>query len=185
MEATTGAIVAEISACLRQVSAESLIDAIRLMEASSRIFLAGAGRTGLCVRALAMRLMHLGKTAYVVGETTTPGIAAADLLIVGSGSGQTARLLAFAEKARHTGARLLVVTMDAESTLGRLADLRVVIPAPSPKATAGVAASASAQPMATLFEQCLFVLCDSLILGLMRQTGESAPEMFARHANLE
>jgi 6-phospho-3-hexuloisomerase len=129
--------------------------------------------------------MHLGKTVYVVGETTTPSIASADLLIVGSGSGQTPSLLANAEKALHKGARLLVFTIDAGSPLGRLANHRVVIPAPSPKAAAGVAASASVQPMGTLFEQCLFVLCDSLILGLMQRTGEDAPQMFGRHANLE
>jgi 6-phospho-3-hexuloisomerase len=184
MEAMTEAVVAEIAACLRHVPAESLVDALRLVEGASRIFLAGAGRTGLCIRALAMRLMHLGKTTYVVGETTTPGIAAADLLIIGSGSGQTSSLLAMAEKAREKGARLLVFTIDAESPLGRLADHRVVIPAPSPKA-AGVAARPSLQPMGTLFEQCLLVLFDSLILGLMQRAGESAPQTFARHANLE
>jgi D-arabinose 5-phosphate isomerase GutQ len=39
--------------------------------------------------------------------------------------------------------------------------------------------------MGTLFEQSLLILCDSLILELMRQTGVSAAHMLVRHANLE
>ena len=90
---------------MRQVSTESLTQAAALMEFSSRIFVAGAGRSGLCMRAFGMRLMHLGKTVYVVGETTTPSIAATDLLILGSGSGRTASLLAMAEQAQRRGAQ--------------------------------------------------------------------------------
>ena len=67
------------------------------------------------MRALGMRLMHLGKTVYVVGETTTPSIAAEDLLILGSGSGRTTGLLAMAEKARSRGAQIMLFTTDATS----------------------------------------------------------------------
>src|SRR5512134_4032066 len=91
-------ILSEVADCVRQVSTESLIQAAVLIESSSRIFVAGAGRSGLCMRAFGMRLMHLGKTVYVVGDTTTPGIAATDLLILGSGSGRTSSLLAMAEQ---------------------------------------------------------------------------------------
>ena len=96
-------VLAEVTACVRQVSAESLIQAAALMESSARIFVAGAGRSGLCMRALGMRLMHLGKTVYVVGETTTPSIAAENLLVIGSGSGKTSSLLAMAEQAQRHG----------------------------------------------------------------------------------
>ncbi len=73
------------------------------------------------MRAFGMRLMHLGKTVHVVGETTTPGIAATDLLILGSGSGRTASLVVMAEQARRLGAKVLLFTTDAESPLARLA----------------------------------------------------------------
>ena len=103
MESMLEQVLSEVIACVRQVSAESLTQAEMLMETAPRIFVAGAGRSGLCMRALGMRLMHLGKTVYVVGETTTPSIAAEDLLILGSGSGRTTGLLAMAEKARTPG----------------------------------------------------------------------------------
>src|SRR5512139_1017441 len=124
-------ILKELGDCVRQVSVESLTHAEALIESSPRIFVAGAGRSGLCMRAFGMRLMHLGKTVHVVGETTTPGIAANDLLILGSGSGRTVSLVVMAEQARRLGAQVLLFTTDAESPLGRLSHHQVVIPAPS------------------------------------------------------
>jgi 6-phospho-3-hexuloisomerase len=178
-------ILGELGDCVRQVSAESLAQAGALIESSSRIFVAGAGRSGLCMRAFGMRLMHLGKTVYVVGETTTPGIAATDLLILGSGSGRTTSLCAMAKQARRLGAQVLLFTTDAESPLARLSDLQVVIPAPSFRVMDDMHDSLSIQPLGTLFEQSMLILCDSLILALMRRTGVSAIQMFAHHANLE
>ena len=178
-------VLSEMTACVRQVRAESLAQAGELIESAQRIFVAGAGRSGLCMRALGMRLMHMGKTVHVVGETTTPSITAADLLIVGSGSGRTASLLAIAGQAQRQGARILLFTTDATSPLAGMADHRVVIPAPSYRAYKGGHNLTSVQPLGTLFEQAMFILCDSLVLGLMQRTGVSAVQMFERHANLE
>ena len=180
MESILEQVLSEVTACVRQVPAESLNQAEMLMETAPRIFVAGAGRSGLCMRALGIRLMHLGKTVYVVGETITPRCSAANLLIIGSGSGRTAGLLAIAEKARNQGAQILLFTTDATSPLAQLADHRIVIPAPSLREAEG-----SLQPMGSLFEQSLLILCDSLILKLMQQSGVDAAQMLQRHANLE
>lgn len=185
LDSTLDQILAEVTACVRQVSAESLAQAGALIESASRIFVAGAGRSGLCMRALAMRLMHIGKTAYVVGETTMPAIAAANLLIIGSGSGQTTSLLTIVAQARRQGAIILLFTTDATSPLAEQADYRVIIPAPAFKTAEQVRGFISMQPLGTLFEQSLFILCDCLILGLMQRTGVSAAQMAERHANLE
>ncbi len=56
---------------------------------TGRVFVAGAGRSGLVLRMAAMRLMHLGMTVHVAGDTTTPAISSGDLLLVASGSGTT------------------------------------------------------------------------------------------------
>jgi 6-phospho-3-hexuloisomerase len=178
-------VIAEVAACVCQVSAESLAQAGALMDVAARIFVAGAGRSGLCMRALGMRLMHLGKTVYVVGEITTPSIAATNLLILASGSGRTASLLAIAGQALRHNARILLFTTNATSPMAELADHLVVIPAPSLNMTDGVRGTISAQPLGTLFEQSLFILCDSLILRMMRRSGVCAAQMFERHANLE
>ena len=71
-----------------------------IMEAD-RIFVSGAGRSGFVARGFANRLMHLGYTVYFVGEPTTPSIQENDLLIVGSGSGNTASLVSNTKKAKE------------------------------------------------------------------------------------
>jgi 6-phospho-3-hexuloisomerase len=185
MDAILEQVLAEITACIGQVPAESLAEAVSLVDAAPRVFVAGAGRSGLCMKALGMRLMHLGKTVHVVGETTTPGISVGDLLIIGSGSGRTASLLTMAGLARNRGAKILLFTTDATSPLAELADQQVIIPAPSYKMADRARDLISVQPLGTLFEQSLLILCDCLILRLMQQTGVGAAQMFERHANLE
>jgi len=185
MDSLIGQVLSELEACVDQVCVESLAQALTLMENAPRIFVAGAGRSGLCMRALGMRLMHLGKTVYVVGETNTPGIAAEDLLILGSGSGRTASLLAMAKRARSCNAKVLLFTTDTSSPIAELADQLILVPAPSLMMYEGERDHTSIQPMGTLFEQSLLILCDSLILRMMRQSGVSAAHMLGRHANLE
>ena len=185
MDSLIRQVLSELQACVSQISVESLAQASALIESAPRIFVAGAGRSGLCMRALGMRLMHLGKTVYVVGETTTPGIATKDLLIIGSGSGRAASLLAMTRRARSCDARILLFTTNVSSPMAELADQLVLVTAPSLGMNEGERDHMSIQPMGTLFEQSLLILCDSLILSMMRQNGVSAAHMLERHANLE
>src|SRR5207237_653733 len=80
---------------------EALIEA--LLDAQS-IYVTGGGRSGLVARAVAMRLMHIGLSVHVVGETATPGITTGDLLWYFSGSGSGAGLMAQVVGARQLGA---------------------------------------------------------------------------------
>ena len=176
-------VLKEIEGALSEISAgkaESFADALL---AAERIFVAGAGRTGLAVKAFAMRLMQFGLSVFVVGETTTPGIRPGDLLFVGSGSGETASLVRMAEKAKAVGASVALVTIFRQSRLGTIADLVVEIPAPTPKASGSQ--RKSIQPMGSLFEQTLLVFLDIAILELMARKGKSSDAMFELHANLE
>lgn len=177
-------IVNELSGTLARMSDEKAEELTELVLHAERIFVAGCGRSGLAVRAFAMRLLHLGFHACVVGETTTPAIAERDVLLIGSGSGATGSLLVMAEKARAVGVRIALVTIRADSPIGRLADCVLTIPAPTPKIE-GETGFRSIQPMGSLFEQCLLLALDALVLGIMEKTGKDAAEMFRRHANLE
>ncbi|RPI87597.1 MAG: 6-phospho-3-hexuloisomerase [Chloroflexi bacterium] len=178
-------VLTEVRTSLNQISGESLAQAVTWVENAPRVFVTGVGRSGLCMRALGMRLMHLGKTVYVVGETITPNITAGDLLMIGSGSGQTAGLRVIAEQARDQGANVLLFTTDAASSLAALADFQVIISAPTKKTATNAFDRNSVQPMGTLFEQSLLILCDCLILGLMQKPGVDVIQMDKRHANLE
>ena len=178
-------VTAEISACLAKVSEDQLDRALTRLEGSSRVFIAAAGRSALGARGFAMRLMHLGKPAFVVGETTTPPIAADDLLVIASGSGRTQSLVATAGRARQLDATILLFTLAQQSPIAELADDIVLVSAPSPKAVEADSRVTSVQPMGSLFEQSLFILLDCLILSLMKRQGITADDMFTRHANLE
>jgi 6-phospho-3-hexuloisomerase len=151
---------------------------------SDRIFLAGMGRSGLIMRSFAMRLMHMGLEAHVVGETTTPAIGQGDLLLIGSGSGETESLLAMARKARKLGIGVALITILPGSSIGTEAELIVQIPATTAKSSQPSAVT-SIQPKGSLFEQTMFLICESVVLRLMELRGIDADGMFLRHANLE
>ncbi|ASA24669.1 6-phospho-3-hexuloisomerase [Paenibacillus donghaensis] len=176
-------ILRELQHSLSQLKAQEAEQMAQLLLRSKKIFLAGAGRSGLMGRAFAMRLMHVGKEAYVVGETVTPGIEESDVLVLGSGSGETKGLVAMAKKAKSLGASVVVVTITTESTLGRLADFTVQLPG-APKDQAG-GSYQTIQPMASLYEQTLLLFYDAVILRLMELTGQTTSQMFGKHANLE
>jgi len=181
----TSLVISELEVCLAKVSPESLKEAVGEIIAAKRVFLAGAGRSALGIRGFAMRLMHTGKTTYLVGETTTPGIGAGDLLVIGSGSGRTASLHSMAKTAQGAGARILLVTIDPSSPIGQLADRVIEIPTPSPKVVGAETKGRSIQPMGSLFEQSLFILLDCLVLLIMKEENLTSEEMFTRHANME
>ena len=73
---------------------------IALCEGARRVFVAGAGRSGLISKFFAMRLMHAGLEVFVVGEIVTPSIGDGDLFLVFSGSGETETMLAFTKAAK-------------------------------------------------------------------------------------
>lgn len=175
----------ELAVCLKEVDAHGLTRLADAVEKGNRVFVAGAGRSGLAVRAFAMRLTHLGLIAHVVGDVTTPAITREDTLLIGSGSGKTPSLRTTAEKAASVGATVVLVTIDRDAPIARSAQSVVAIPAPSPKAAQAPAQGASVQPMGSLFEQALWLVLDAVVILLMRRLGESASGMFARHANLE
>lgn len=167
---------------LREDQATALQELADALEAAPRVFVHGAGRSGIAVRGLAMRLMHLGRSAVVVGETTTPAIAGDDLLLAVSGSGSTAGVLRSARTAHEVGARVAALTTDAASPLSRLADVTVVLGAAAKTDRSG---AASAQYAGSLFEQGVSLVGDSLFHDLWQRSGLTAAEIWPRHANLE
>ncbi|WP_027416672.1 6-phospho-3-hexuloisomerase [Aneurinibacillus terranovensis] len=160
--------------------AEKLVDGILQ---SKKIFVAGAGRSGFMAKSFAMRMMHMGLNTYVVGETVTPNLEKGDILIIGSGSGETKSLVSMAEKAKSLDGTVAVVTIFPESTIGQLADIVVKLPgSPKDKSDSGYK---TIQPMGSLFEQTLLLFYDAVILRFMEKKGLDSATMFGRHANLE
>lgn len=178
------ALIGELGTTLAQISVDESERFVTAILGARQLFVAGAGRSGLMGKAFAMRLMHMGFESHVVGESVTPNIGPGDLLIIGSGSGETGSLVAMAAKARKLEVDLALISIFPDSTIGKLADLVITIPAPSPKVESRFAAK-SIQPMGSLFEQSLLLFMDTIILQLMERKADDSKTMFERHANLE
>ena len=162
----------EILAQIDDTSADALVAAI---QAHSRIFVYGAGRSGLMIKAFAMRLAQAGYTVFAVGDVTTPAIKCGDLLLLASASGETASVLRYARIAKDVGACVLSLTARESSTLASLSQRILLLHAPTKDdPTSGAV-------MGTLFEQAVLLFCDAAVERL----GVSATDMRARHANLE
>jgi len=172
--------IAKVMSAVSEKQVAALLSAIK--EAES-VYVCGAGRSLLMMKAFAMRLLHLGMTVYVVGETITPAIAPGHLLIAGSGSGRTRMTLAMVEAAQARQARICAITAHLESPIARTADLVVEIP--TPVTVAPGEPRASQQPPGSLFEQCLLVLCDTMVMMLKEHLGVTEEIMRERHTKFE
>ena len=177
----TESILKELGQAVSGIREEELQKAADLILGAGQIFCDGLGRSGLSCKAFAMRLMHLGCRSYFVGETTTTAIQKGDLLLLCSGSGESKALISHGEKAKEKGATLLLVTGNPESTLGKKADVTLVVKAPKKEDRE----AASIMPMGTLFEGVSCLVFENLVLVLMKAKNETSESMFKRHANLE
>ncbi|HZH59231.1 MAG TPA: 6-phospho-3-hexuloisomerase [Metabacillus sp.] len=165
---------------IHDLDAEMLVNAI--LE-SKKIFVAGAGRSGFMGKSFAMRMMHMGIDSYVIGETVTSTFEKEDLLIIGSGSGETKSLITMAEKAKSIGGKIATITIFPDSTLGQLADMTITLPGSPKDQTVGQ--TVTIQPMGSLFEQTLLLFYDAIILRFMEKKGLDSQKMYGKHANLE
>lgn len=172
----------EISEVFHRVDPAQVAALVTELRLADRIFVAGAGRSGLVLKMAAMRLMHLGLTVHVVGETTTPAIRAGDLLLAASGSGTTAGVVKAAETAADQGARVAAYTTSTGSPLAEAAAPVVLIPA-ARKTDHGSAVSR--QYSGSLFEQVLFTTTEAVFQSLWDEDAAASEELWQRHANLE
>jgi len=173
-------IINDLSRTLNQINQDDIEALEAAILNAERIFIAGKGRTGLQMRAFAMRLMHLGLTVHVVDDVTTPSIQRGDLLIIGSGSGKTASLVRYAETCADIGADLATITGNRESPIAEQAETVVHIPA-----SKGEDKMDTVLLMGSLFEHTLGLLCDLMVIQLKAKLDQSEGDMNTRHANLQ
>ena len=160
---------------------------------STNIFVTGAGRSGLAAKAFAMRLMHLGLSSYVVGETISPAINEDDCIIAISGSGETNTIVSAARIAKNRGSKVLAVTSYPESTLGQLADGYLLVKGRTKKEVDDEnymkrhihGNYTSLTPLGTAFELTTLVFLDAIVSELMEKMEQTESDLKARHTVLE
>lgn len=163
-----------------------------------KIYVAGAGRSGLVARAFAMRLMHIGFESYVIGETITPALSLGDTLVVFSGSGETNSVYDVSETAKELGGRLCLITATPVSRMSGLADCVVILcghqstnnSLPSQYEVRQItgqyrSVSTSFAPFGTLFETAALIFSDAIISALIEAMHCSLDEARERLSNVQ
>ena len=156
--------------------------------AARRVFVTGLGRTGLMARGFAMRLMHLGRRVYHVGDVITPAIRRGDLLVICSRTGRSPVLLYYVRIARAAGARVALVTADRASPVAKASDAVLVIPSESREAKParrGRKSAGGGPPLGSLFEQALLVVLDEVVVRLMEPLGLTPDDLRRIHTTFE
>ena|SRR3990170_6338659 len=181
---------------IRKVAARldtaSVLALVNCIIDSKKIFLMGAGRSGLAARAFAMRLMHMGYYVHVVGETTAPSVQPDDLVIAVSGSGETTSIANLGTISKKIGSKLATITSNKDSTLGKISDIVVIVPG-RPKEDIDyedyqerrMIGYTQLAPLGTVFEISALVFLDAVISELMVRTGASEAELKKRHTVFE
>ncbi|MEI2637096.1 MAG: 6-phospho-3-hexuloisomerase [Methylotenera sp.] len=172
-------ILDRLTTILSETDKNNAAKLMKLVDEAGRIFVGGAGRSGLVSRFFAMRLVHSGYNVNMVGEIVTPAIKAGDLLVLVSGSGGTETLLPFVKKAKSVGAKLVVISMKAKSAMADVADLTIQIGNDNSfPLTKGM-------PMGSQFELSTLIYLEAIIGDIIEAKGLTEEGMRAIHANLE
>lgn len=152
---------------------------------AKRIFVAGCGRSRLSLLGFAMRLMHLGKEVYIVGDVVTPAFKPGDTLFVASASGSRESLIYTVKKAKEYGGRINLFTSKAESGMSGYADNLLMIPVDRIKDTEEFRQIGVDQNGGNIFEEMILVLADSLVEYAADSSGVPRSRLMELHANFE
>ncbi|MDF9823808.1 6-phospho-3-hexuloisomerase [Breznakia sp. PF5-3] len=176
-------IIEELNNTMNSIDEQQVQELINLICSAEKVFFVGVGRVLLSLQAIAKRLAHLGIQTVVVGQITEPAITDKDLLIVGSGSGQTAFPLAMAKKAKQFEANVAHIGANPDSPMKEYSNLFVRIPVRTKLYLPDEIPSK--QPMTSLFEQSLLLLGDTIALMLIEDQNIDMKSLWQYHANLE
>ncbi|MDO5702707.1 MAG: sugar isomerase [Lachnospiraceae bacterium] len=184
-KACCSAVIDEISRTLGSIDTDSLERLSKEILKADQVFFIGVGRVLLSLQSVCKRFAHLGVKTHYVGEITEPHFNEGDLLIVGSGSGQSIFPLNIAKKARQAapGCTIVHVGSNPNSEMKDIADFMVRIPVRTKFYLEDEIDSV--QPMTTLFEQSVLLMGDILAKMIIENENLDMKGLWQYHANLE
>ena len=158
---------------------EALIDAVNtISRATGRIIAVGVGKSGHIARKLAATFASTGTAAYYVHPTEASHgdlgmIGRQDVILALSNSGETAELKDILSYAKRFSVPLIAITGNADSTLGRKANIALEIPDHEEACPNGLAPTTS-----TTLQ---LALGDALAVALLEHKGFTAGDFAALH----
>lgn len=172
----------ELGVVAQATSVDDIEQACQAIAAARAIVAYGCGREGLMLRALVMRLHHLGLHVAMQGDMNAPPLGKGDLLLCAAGPGELSTVTALMDVAQNAGARALVITAEPQSPTPARADFRLTIPAQTMARDVG---GTSTLPMGSLFEGAMFLIGEIMVLRLAEILHQTPDAMRARHTNME
>ncbi|MGI6247044.1 MAG: KpsF/GutQ family sugar-phosphate isomerase [Pseudochelatococcus sp.] len=169
----------QLAQALRNGLGEPFRQAVaRIREASGRVIVTGMGKSGHVGRKIAATLSSTGTPAYFVHPSEASHgdlgqIQADDIVLALSWSGDTAELGAILTYAKRFSIALVAITANAESELGRAADIGLILPKASEACPNGLAPTTSTTMQ--------LVIGDALAVALIEARGFSAQDFKVFH----
>lgn len=177
-------VINELSTTLNAIDEKQVDQLVTMICDAEKVFVVGVGRVLLMLQAFEKRLNHLGIDAYYVGEINEPAITENDLLIVGSGSGESVFPLSIIKIAKKYGAKTAHIGSNANSSMTEYEDLFVRIPCSTKLDLPDEIKSK--QIMSSLFEQSILLLGDVVAKEISeRKHITDIHALWKKHANLE
>ena len=171
------AAIAAVAARLNDAAGQPMVDAVHIvLAATGRVVVTGIGKSGHVGRKLAATLASTGTPAFFVHPAEASHgdmgmIAADDVVIALSNSGEVAEVNALLNPIKRVGAKIIAITGNEQSTLATEADVTL---------NAGVAEEACPLGLApTASTAAAMALGDALAMALLEARGFTA-EDFAR-----
>jgi len=149
-----------------------------VLACTGRVVVSGIGKSGHVARKIASTLASTGTPAFFVHPAEASHgdlgmIAATDVMIALSNSGESAELLAIVPLAKRRGARLIAVTGKPESSLAREADVHLDAAVAEEACPLGLAPTASTT--------AALALGDALAVALLEARGFGADDFARSH----
>ena len=174
---TEAAAISAVGARLSAAAGQPLVAAVQIiLAAPGRVVVTGIGKSGHVGRKLAATLASTGTHAFFVHPAEASHgdmgmIAASDVVIALSNSGEVAEVNALLSPIKRVGAKIIAITGNEQSTLATEADVTL---------NAGVAEEACPLGLApTASTAAAMALGDALAMALLEARGFTA-EDFAR-----
>ncbi len=180
LTAATDYVLEQAKKIIAETDPAKVEELLRMLAKAKRVFVYGAGRSGLVARAFAIRLLHLGYQTYVIGETISAPVQPTDAMLLISGSGETYPVAMSAEIAQNIGARVACLTTNPHSKVASFSDIIVEIPTRNINGE-----RAPLAPLGTLFETSTWIFLDGVVAELMERRKQSEEMMRQRHATME
>lgn len=177
-------VLTELDSVFSQVDEDSVYKLAEAICNAEKVFVVGVGRVLLMMQAFVKRLNHLGIEANFVGAIDEPAITENDVLLVGSGSGESAIPLAIVKIAKKFHATIIHIGSNANSSMTPYEDHFVRIPCRTKLNLKDEIDSQ--QIMSSLFEQSLLLLADMVAMMIVEKKHiTDLHALWKKHANLE